>query len=653
MDRPSRQKVIFEMLPGLEPIPPAITSPSTSTIGLIPPRPVQSLRRPQQISQQAVQFQLRPQVSYAYVQPPAIQQAVQFQLNPPTVPIGIPPDPIEIRQPTRLISGMGEIEDLDEDLTTELDDFVYFYPDITDPDFQGKIGRKLEFAELAGMGQEPIPKRNEFFEHQSFVHRFLRVYDNVLLVHPPGSGKSCSVGGSSEEFRRSFITGAVDYTSQYLERGRNQIRHVYILVPGAVIKSEWEKQIICTCSREGDYDLSYLEEAGPTAVTRRVNKLLAPFYTIETYSKFVKNIMDKHMTDQDIIDEFSGSMFIIDEAHKLVPTKSEFGESEGSVRRALKGEIPSELTGGNGKRKKKEGILKKRLIYDTIMKVFHKVKRSKRILMTATPMINSTHEISDLINLIIPEGQAKMNPDVDYQDAPISELKKYFGGRVSFVPDMDTRVDAVYQGNPVKHQEIIGNRRYVFKTVVEESKMITSWSYINQQLAIERQATGKPDLSIMDWVRIGGIGRGNPDFEIREWVNQNGTLKELWQDDGYQQVSQTNIKFKSDRRQASNFVFPDGSFGEAGFNRFVTSSGDVHAPNDKLRQWLAPRLLKYRSAKYARGIALIKSTGLGKVIPIDEVKQPGLKWEDRPKGKVFCFSAQKRGSGIIVYGLAL
>ena len=634
-----------------------------------------------QINQRAVQFHLEPQTGGQIVGqvpqlppqfhpiPPTVQQmtqqASQFRLGPQTVRV------IPTIQPVRLIGGMGEIEDLEGNSRIELDDLVYFYPDINDPDFQGKIGRKLEFAELAGIGQESVPKRNEFFKHQTFVHRFLREYDDVLLMHPPGSGKTCSAGGSSEEFKRTFIAGMVDYTMQYLKGLKNQIRHVYILVPGVVIKSEFEKQIICNCSREGDYDLSFLEEIGPSAITRRVNKMLGRFYTIETYSKFVKNILDKHMTNRDIIREFSGSMFIIDEAHNLVPTKrGDFGVSEGSISRALKGETTDSSAGrgeNSRKKKKKEKGLQKKLIYETIKRVFRSVKRSKRILMTATPMINSTHEILDLINLIIPNEEDEMKPGPNYQDASIEELKRFFGGRVSFVPELDTKVDAVYQGtlipqNPklmleqgriIPYQEVIGNRRYVFKTIVEISRMETSWSYINQQLELERRATRNPTLSIMEWVGIGGQGKGNPGFNIRQWVDSSGKTIQLWQDDGYQRVSQSRVKFMSDKRQAANFTFPDGSFGKVGFKKYIETNGDLYIPNAMLKASLSQFLLKYHSSKYARGIALIKSIGMGKVTPLDEIVFPEIKWEDRPKGKVFCFSEQLKGSGIIVYGLAL
>nr|QBK91250.1 MAG: uncharacterized protein LCPAC202_02240 [Pithovirus LCPAC202] len=551
-----------------------------------------------------------------------------------------------------MVGGLGVIEDpkQEDDLGIELDDLVYFYPDISDQYFQGKIGSLLEFAELSGSGQEPIPSRNNFFEHQTFIHRFLREYDDILLIHPPGSGKTRSAGGSSEEYRRSFIAGTVDYTSQYLKGGKNQIKHVYVLVPGAVIKSEFEKQIICGSAREGDYDIAYLDEGGPSALTRRVNKLLGRFYTIETYSRFAKKINEENMTDQEITDKFSGSMFIIDEAHNLIPAKKgDFDKiTEKSSRNILKGEVDGK--GGTG--------VQKKMIYKMIAKVFHLAKRSKRILMTATPMINSTSEIIDLINLIIPNGQPKMEQIVNYDDHSTEQLKVYFGGRISFVPDLDTKVDAVYGGTEIKHREQIGNRMYTYKTIVEETKMLSSVPFILQQLEIERRITGNTNLTFDQWKERGGKGSGreNFGFNIKEWLGPGDVLIKFWQDDGYRRISNIHTKFKSDRRQAANFVFPDGSFGEKGFKKYrsnpESSAGDTYRPNPELKRCLSRLFLKRYSSKYARGIALIKSIGMGKITPIDEIGTE-LNWEIRPKGKVFCFSEQLRGSGIIIYGKAL
>ena len=569
--------------------------------------------------------------------------------------------PSTSHKPKRLIGGLGKMKDLvrDVDSRIELDDLVYFYPAVDDPDIQGKIGRKLEFSELSSVGQEPIPGRNEFFKHQTFVHRFLREYDDVILIHPPGSGKTCSAGGSSEEFRRSFIAGMVDHTKQYLVGNKGQIKRVYFLVPGVVIKSEVEKQIICSCSREGDYDISYLDEGGPSALTRRINILLRRFYTIETYSQFAKRIREENLTDQGIIDKYSGSMFIIDEAHNLVPSK------KGDFSNIIEKSSRNILRGGDNQ-KKGTGI-RKTMIYNMIAKVFRLAKRSKRILMTATPMINSPDEIIDLINLIIPYGQEtkypKMKQDVNYEEHSVEDLRPFFSGRVSFVPDLDTKVDGVYKGQVIQHQELIGGRRYNFKTMVEVSNMLSAESYVNQQLDIERRAIGRLDYTIGAWIERGGQGTQNAYFNISEWVNSNNQLIQLWQDDAYRMISDVNVKFKSDRRQAANFTFPDGSFGEAGFRKFIqprissvgdnvpARSSDVFNPTPALKYWLSKELLKFRSSKYARGISLIYSISIGKVIPLDKITEAD--WAKSPGGKVFCFSEQLRGSGIIIYGLAL
>src|SRR2546421_10982018 len=123
----------------------------------------------------------------------------------------------------------------------KLEDLFIEYPSIMEEKFQTLISRKKEFSDLRLPLKEPPPKRTKEYKYQPFKHqltiqRILIAYDDFLLCHSTGTGKSCSVIGLTE----------------YYKNHRSYINHVYILVKGKSLKREMQNQIVCRCT-SGDY----------------------------------------------------------------------------------------------------------------------------------------------------------------------------------------------------------------------------------------------------------------------------------------------------------------------------------------------------------------------------------------------------------------
>ena len=101
----------------------------------------------------------------------------------------------------------------------ELDDLVYSYPDDRAPGFQTLISAKKEFNELASDITETVPRRGKFFKHQILIHRFMLVYDRLLLIHRTGTGKTCAAFAIAEANKRNmkrtyFISPSKDLNTQ-------------------------------------------------------------------------------------------------------------------------------------------------------------------------------------------------------------------------------------------------------------------------------------------------------------------------------------------------------------------------------------------------------------------------------------------------------
>jgi hypothetical protein len=87
-----------------------------------------------------------------------------------------------------------------------LEDFIESYQSVYTNHFQKLISSKKEFNELKP-DIEKLKKlnRGEYYNHQIFYHRYLRIYDDLLIMDATGTGKSCSVMGFTE-----LVTKEVD-----------------------------------------------------------------------------------------------------------------------------------------------------------------------------------------------------------------------------------------------------------------------------------------------------------------------------------------------------------------------------------------------------------------------------------------------------------
>ncbi len=163
-------------------------------------------------------------------------------------------------------------------------------------------------------------------------------------------------------------------------------------------------------------------------------------------------------------------------------------------------------------------------IYREFYRFLHAVKDCKILLMSGTPMKDSPEEIASIMNLILPEkdklptGEEFMKEFFDQttdkvKNNMIPVLKKTFKGRISYMKAMQSDVKKKFEGKKA------GNLKFL--NVVED-----------KMSEFQTEHYGNAYIS---------------DRDERKGVY-------------------------SKSRQAALFVFPDGSYGEEGFKKFVTKS---------------------------------------------------------------------------------
>jgi hypothetical protein len=472
-------------------------------------------------------------------------------------------------------------------MVIKFSDLIDDYPETDDNNFQSVISSKQEFIELSSEPRETLS--GKYFRHQQWVQRYLMVYDNLFVFHKTGTGKTCTIVATSENFRKQH------------QLGLTNIKRCIILVASETLVDEFKRELVCKCS-DGKYlSTSQMRTNTERAQRGLINRLISEWYEITTYRKFSKQLMS--MNDDEKVKTYSGYLFFVDEVHNL--TRSEVSAAEASAEISTEGEPIGETL---KIKSKQAGALKR--AYEELHKLFHTIQRSKVVIATATPMINEPTEIASVLNLILPMEKQLLPSMIDEME--MDDIEPYLRGKISYVRELDTGAYADYQGVKIGDLE---EDSVEYQTVIDV-------------LDIDPQSVQ---------------GRGLASAIIKD--------------------TETNDNWYGNSRQASNFVFPDGSWGgnprdqTKGYGKYVgaiaikkrlrkdtkerTEQGTLPSMSSKKDEFIAgtdlqeifktPETLKQYSVKYARSLDIINNS----------------------KGNCFCYGVFKYGSGTVMLGLAL
>ena len=464
----------------------------------------------------------------------------------------------------------------------ELDDLFYSYPSQYDPLFQTKITSKQEFKELSAPKREETPKRGGFYTHQKLIHRFLQQYDRLFLIHRAGTGKTCSTGGFTEKVKRSVFEETYNYINDYIEGESTYIKKVFWLVKGDSTMEETRRQLTCFCSNAGDYETKSILQAKDQKRAR--NKELSKFYDIRTYYKFIQYVNTIITSDKLVEEELSGCIFVVDEVQniRIDPLTLSRAHIDNADDEDLKD--PRRLV----------------QTYNTLHKVFHTAKRSKVILMSATPAINTPREIPMIMNLLLPldmQMRTDENSESYYQQMSLQDIKKYFEPYISYLIEQESPAEPIFTGKHLPALINCGNTKCLdFNSNQRHTYDVNNRIYQSQLVL---------NYSIMS------------EFQY------------AW----YMQTVSNSSEFKTKQRQASLFVFPDGSVGEQGFKKYITKREDGGYDISPELLYFIQDLdrLRLLSSKYADAIQTIKETN----------------------GVCFVFMDFRVGGGAILFGLCL
>lgn len=384
----------------------------------------------------------------------------------------------------------------------EIENFFPKYPNIfkfEDPllnPYQGKpfgdaIVTKKEFEILKLPRFEKLVTKGtgEQYNHQKIISRFMSSvtpYNELLLFHEMGTGKTCTAIAAIEQLRyekKRHINGAI------------------VCAKGTGLLNNFSQELLFSCT-DGRYIPDNYDKLSDLERIHRTRKITSAFYRFNTFETFAKEIAK--MPDEALAQRYSNTIFVIDEVHNL-------REKDEVVR---KDDVRNFIVNKRG-----AGLSEPLDIYKQFHRLFHVVKESKILLMSGTVMKDDPAEFASVMNLILPlDSQFPVDKDF---------TKAYFNPNGTIKPDM------------------IGNMANKTKGRVSYLKAMTS--------DVRKVFEGRKVGNLQHFVVYPGT---MSDFQSRAYA-------EAYEKDR----SDRSIFINS--RQASLFVFPNGSYGTDGFNKYI------------------------------------------------------------------------------------
>jgi hypothetical protein len=310
------------------------------------------------------------------------------------------------------------------------------------------ISRKNEFYETKLESVENKPeKRGEWMKHQIFMSRFIggyTPYSNMLLMHEPGTGKSCTSVAVIETIRKNC----------------KDIKGALVLMTGDALIQNYKNEIVDVCT-DGIYLPKHYSKLNKRQRQIRITKNLDVFYEFQTYDKF-SNLLQE-WPDEYIKNMYSNKVIILDEVHNLrqhdpnlksVWSKLKNKTILSSDEKRLFDRLDVKYSHANPESVSISiaeiyPLLPSVKRYTSIYKFLHTVTNCKILLLSGTPMRDQPDEIIDIMNLILPERLEYQtyfnNHAVINEQIPL--LKQKLKGKVSYLKAMKSDVLKEYIKN--------------------------------------------------------------------------------------------------------------------------------------------------------------------------------------------------------------
>ena len=428
---------------------------------------------------------------------------------------------------------------------------------------------------------------------QTYVNKEI-VYSQIKSVNTElynGYVYDLEIDNHHNYVANGFITHNTCTSITIAEHSRQinpSLKPTLVLVKGPPLKRNFIQELAFKCT-SGKFIPDNYDNLTRGEKILRMNRLINKEYDIQTFETFADRV--SKYSENYINKVYSNRVIIIDEVHNIrIQPKTKKGKVSVNI-------------------------------YDSIHRFLHNLTNRKIVLLSATPMRDRPEEFGSVMNLILPEdkqlptgkvfmkkffSEDKKNNNIKNKE----ELKEAIRGRVGYIRSMEGGVVKVFKGELYGKMEKIK----IFPSIMDEFQ---TKAYIS---AYNKDTGGEKDIE-----------------EIEEI------------EDVEDEVASQGLYSKS--RQASLFVFPDGSSGgstsgskkdgkktESGFGEYFTEVGSEYVMSKELRDDLTNKG-KATPSQIIKNISKYSSIYAATIKEII----------DHPNENTFVYNKYVQGSGAILF----
>ncbi len=398
-----------------------------------------------------------------------------------------------------------------------------------------------------------------------------------------------------QEFIRRFLSSKTPYNSLFLfhKMGTGKTRTSIRLIEELQQSGQYKNYIILTPNTL--LSVNYRNEillASPGKYNDNEKEGLSPAQIKRRTFSNINKIYQldtfvsfykriRHLSDDKIIKLYSNCVVIIDEVHNLI-TDNQYQLDNTDIYGRIKNKV-----------------------YREIFRFLHVIENSKVLIMSGTPLRDKPYQIADVLNLINPlDNQMDVdanfiskylikNPDDTFSLNPreLNDFESFVRGKVSFLKSpRNPNVKLVFKGTEIEAKfdhDIEGDKVYFTKM---------------------------------------------SDFQSEYY------------DIAYSRDTKEHVSFYLNSTQASMFVFPDGTWGDEGFKKYVKEGKTMSGMKTfKFTDQFTSEFKGYKTIEE-------KLEKLGKFSQKFAAAINGI---NLTPGKCFVFSRIVFGSGLILFSLLL
>ena len=385
----------------------------------------------------------------------------------------------------------------------------------THSNFYQSIYRKKEFYDkkLSRIEDVPIEGSGQFMNHQEIISRFMSShtqYSGLLLIHEMGTGKSCSAFAVTEKIRKET----------WIEPSLEELTTTNI-----VLKKELAKKRIDSCLFKGVLVFARGENL--------INNLIKELTEKCTDGRYLPTEWDTQRERDIRIKKKIGSyykFFTFERFAKDLSIQSdEYILNNYSNRIIIIDEVH------NLRLQPKKKIVKSDYvnIYKQFWRLLHKTYGCKILLLSGTPMKDQPEEIAGIMNLLLAEDK-QLPTKKSFEEEYLIERTKNNNSIFTVKDDKKEKLKSIFKGYVSYLRAMVSfvKKEFIGKKIGELEHFIVDEDNMSEhQTKYYKEALSKD-------------------------IKENG-------DD----LTKTGVY--SNSRQASLFVFPDGTYGSEGFKKYM------------------------------------------------------------------------------------